>query len=78
VIGLARTSTDPDERDDFFEHGAGCRELGVANRDARNVQPARSPASGALPVKCLDATPIPSPVDPHDGNKLENANETTA
>ena len=25
VIDLARTSTDSDERSDFFEHGAGCR-----------------------------------------------------
>jgi len=30
VIDLARTDTDPDERTDFFEHGAGCRELGIA------------------------------------------------
>ena len=29
MIDLARTSTDPDERADFFEHEAGCRELGV-------------------------------------------------
>ena len=29
MIDLARTSTDPDERADFFEHGAGCREHGV-------------------------------------------------
>ena len=30
MINLARTRSDPDERADFFEHGAGCRELGVA------------------------------------------------
>ena len=29
VLDLARTSTDPDERTDFFERGAGCREHGV-------------------------------------------------
>ena len=26
MIGLARTSTDPDERADFFEREPGCRE----------------------------------------------------
>ena len=29
VIDLARTSTDPDERADFFERGSGCRERGI-------------------------------------------------
>ena len=29
VIDLARTSTDPPERADFFEREAGCREHGV-------------------------------------------------
>ena len=29
MINVARTSTDPDERADFFEHGAGCGEHGV-------------------------------------------------
>ena len=29
VVDLARTSTNPDERADFFERGAGCRERGV-------------------------------------------------
>ena len=29
MIDLARTSADSDERADFFEHGAGCREHGV-------------------------------------------------
>ena len=29
MADLARTSTDPDERSDFFEHEAGCRERGV-------------------------------------------------
>ena len=29
MIDLARTSSDPDERANFFEHDAGCRELGV-------------------------------------------------
>ena len=29
MINVARTSTDPDERTDFFEHGAGCGEHGV-------------------------------------------------
>jgi hypothetical protein len=32
VIDLARTSTDTDERADFFEHEVGCRETGVAIR----------------------------------------------
>jgi len=29
MIDLARTRTDPDERTDFFERGAGCREHGI-------------------------------------------------
>ena len=31
MIDLARTSTDPDERADLFEHDVGCREHGVAS-----------------------------------------------
>jgi len=31
VADLARTSTDPDERTDFFERGAGCREHRVTS-----------------------------------------------
>ena len=35
VIDLARTSTDPDERADFFEREAGCRQARVAIRTNR-------------------------------------------
>jgi len=40
MIDLARTNTDPDDRADFFEHDAGCREL--ADTDPRMASDVRA------------------------------------
>ena len=55
AIALARTSTDPDKRADFFERGAGCREHGVTigrlGQSGSNLRWRKKIATGSGPCK---------------------------